>query len=770
MQKVCFLLITLIASFHITDAVAVPAYPGKVIIELQGGSRVGVYMQGDEKCKWATTEDGYTLLQSDNVWYFAKADSNLNAVCSDFELCPMEQRSESLQLFLAGQSKNLIPEKETQPTYRAKSDLSSHNPKIVGNRTVLTILMSFRDREFIMENEDFDAFFNEKGYSFDGAQGSVYDYYNEVSYGQLQLHCDVLGPYTSTQNMKFYGGNGLDGGDANAYQLFQEAIEYASEEVNLANYDGDGDGYVDNIHIIFAGYGEEAGAQSNAIWSHKMSFPDIEVQGVKINSYSCSPELRGNKGEGISRIGACCHEIGHALGAADYYDTDYTKGGSYEGTGEWDVMAHGSWNNEGITPAHFNPYVKAYDFGWINAESLSVSGFYNLSSALETSRIFRINTPSSNDYYLLENRQQVGFDAAIPGKGLLIYHVHPEIKTADRTNSINATNPQMMYPICASAIAGIPSAPSEYGEINSTTCTFPGSTGKNVFGKDTSPAPFCWDKTPVEFELTNITEHEGNIEFYFYTGVGDCNDVVKETILEESFEDNATSSAWQVSSKYGYSSEWLNKFIEEGEQTGISYWNTISKADHGKGYMNLTNTLMTTSIDGIVESPLVNISQKDEFLLSFSYVIRKKGSASAELNVYTIDTDNKKEFVRMVSEPVQNWQKLELKLLPKDMQCNIMFHASINGIASVSIDNVSLTKISPITNIQSVDFLPNEVITTAKNMLKVKLAKSSNLSVITLMGTEIFSKILPQGVSLIQLNKGVYIVKTNDFTKRVLIP
>ena len=84
-------------------------------------------------------------------------------------------------------------------------------------------------------------------------------------------------------------------------------------------------------------------------------FPEITMQGMKIDRYSCTPELRGNRGGGISRIGPCCHEMGHALGAMDYYDTDYTTGGSFEGTGVWDVMAQGSWNNDGITPGTFQP-------------------------------------------------------------------------------------------------------------------------------------------------------------------------------------------------------------------------------------------------------------------------------------------------------------------------------------------------------------------------------------------------------------------------------
>ena len=108
--------------------------------------------------------------------------------------------------------------------------------------------------------------------------------------------------------MAFYGRNDIQGNDSNPYALFMEAISNVANETDLSQYDMDEDGVIDNVHIIFAGYGEEAGAQANAIWSHEMTFGSYyEIQGMKIDKYSCAPELRGNSGGGISRIGCHCH-------------------------------------------------------------------------------------------------------------------------------------------------------------------------------------------------------------------------------------------------------------------------------------------------------------------------------------------------------------------------------------------------------------------------------------------------------------------------------
>lgn len=304
------------------DVYAVPAFPRLIYFRLDNGLGAYIVLKGDEYNKWALTTDNYTLLPSGNEWYFAKADSMGNAVRSGYKLCADAERPESLRRFLAQQPKGLRPmadeARKKKLSYRNRAvEKRGRHAAVVGERRALVILMSFADVSFTKTEADFDALFNEPGYAVDGAQGSVYDYFREVSYGLLSFHCDVLGPYRAAYPMAYYGSNGYGGSDANPYALFLEAMEHAVREIDLQDYDADGDGYVDNVHIVFAGYGEEAGASPSAIWSHEAMFPEITMQGMKIDRYSCTPELRGNRGGGISRIGPCCHEMGHALGALD---------------------------------------------------------------------------------------------------------------------------------------------------------------------------------------------------------------------------------------------------------------------------------------------------------------------------------------------------------------------------------------------------------------------------------------------------------------------
>lgn len=513
--------LVLIACCAVSGTQAIPAYPHRVKIIAERDS-FWLTLRGDEHFKFAITDDGYTALPSSGGWYYACTNNGGEVVKSNFRVSSESKKDIATRAFLNTQIKGIIPsyEKDTaRYNYSiSRSPSLSSNKAIVGERRILIILMQFSDVKFRKSQEDFDRLFNEANYHEDGAYGSVYDYYNKVSYGQLQLRCDVLGPYTASRNMAYYGGNSSrTSGDMNPKALFDEAIRNAILEVKLADYDSDGDGYVDNVHIIFAGYGEEAGASANAIWSHEMTFWAESIGGMMIDRYSCSPELRGNKGNGITRIGPPCHEIGHALGAMDFYDVDYQAGGYYEGTGDWDVMASGSWNDDGARPADFNPYVKAYNYGWVDVQTLEADTLNIISPSTLRNNIYRIDTPVSEDYYLLDNRQSEGVNSAEPGKGLLIFHVGPQITQKEMTNTINSTYPQQCYVVCASAKDARPRASaSSYGNISSSGCPYPGSSHKTSFTNTSIPGAFCINGKAADISLTDIMQMpNGDVSLVF---------------------------------------------------------------------------------------------------------------------------------------------------------------------------------------------------------------------------------------------------------------
>ena len=522
-QLIKLLLLTFVWVSSLNSLMAVPAYPGIIQKTQSDGTTLNYYLFGDEYFSWARTTDGYTIKHNtvgDYVYMIKDIDGDL--VLSEVIAHDPESRSDAELLFLSTLETEMFYSKEQMAIVqqaiairKAEDEKASRAFPTTGNRKLICILIGFQDRAFVKTQAEFSALFNEIGYSTGGATGSVKDYYLESSYNQFNLTVDVAGPYVASRNMAYYGSNT----SGNPSALVREAINLADPHVNFAEYDNDNDGYVDAVYIIFAGYGEEAGGPADAIWSHASSlYPAVYKDGKYISRYSCSPELRGSYGQNITNIGVICHEFGHVLGAPDYYDTNYETGGQFSGTGDWDMMAGGSWNNNGATPAHHNGYTKTKIYNWAPAVVLNQPASITIEhAAYSTTSFYQINTTTTNEYFLIENRQKQGFDAYIPGHGMIIYHVHSNMSG----NNINATHPQRMYPVCASATMDPTSNPSSYGNINSQGCAWPYSE-KTSFTDQTLPSSKSWAGNNTNKPITNITRDyiEKTVSFDFMGGEG----------------------------------------------------------------------------------------------------------------------------------------------------------------------------------------------------------------------------------------------------------
>lgn len=514
-------------SLIVNQAVAVPAYPGLIQYKQANGKILTIQLKGDEKVKWALTEDGYTLMMNSKGNYeYAIQDEKGNVQPSGIEANGMKERTAVEKNLLSKTEKGLYysPSQISmmKGIWEIKATESQKAFPTTGNRKLVCILMGFKDKAFTKTQAEFNNLFNQVGYTTGGATGSVKDFYNENSWNQFNLTVDVFGPYTASQNMSYYGANDASGNDANPRALVTEAVTLADASANYANYDNDGDGTVDGVYVIYAGYGEEAGASTSAIWAHAWSITPVTKDGKTISKYSCSAELRGSSGTTITAIGVICHEFGHVLGAPDYYDTNYSTGGQFDGTGYWDMMAAGSWNNNGVTPAHHNAYTKVKVYGWATATVLSSAADITVNPVIGNQSFYQINSTTSGEYWIMENRQQTGFDAYIPGHGLMIYHVHSTVASASSSNNINATYPQKMYPVCANATTNPGTTASTYGTINGAGCPFPGSGAKTSFTDATTPNMKSWAGANTAKPITNIAENSTSkvITFSFMGGSG----------------------------------------------------------------------------------------------------------------------------------------------------------------------------------------------------------------------------------------------------------
>ena len=182
--------------------------------------------------------------------------------------------------------------------------------------------------------------------------------------------------------------------------------------------------------------------------------------------------------------------------------------------------------------------LEAYDYGWITPKDLP-SGDVTIYPSFDTpEQYYKLGSPYSADYYLLENRSKERWGAGVPGEGLLIFHIHPEIM--DSENRINATSPQKCYVVCASSKSRLPNNnPSSYGDIDSAGCPYPGTSNNNDFGKASIPAAFFWDDEECGIEINKIAiDPDGNIHLENNSIGTGGDDVERKRVFFEGFEED----------------------------------------------------------------------------------------------------------------------------------------------------------------------------------------------------------------------------------------
>lgn len=513
------LTITLFFVVNCQEVIAATAYPWLVSIVQPDGSKLRIYLRGDEHLKWAESEDGYSLLyNAKGIFEYAQSDSNGNLKPSGIVAKDIELRDGKSQALLQNLQKHSWFSKSQVSMFKQiwnmtkAATLPTKSFPSTGTRKLLCILVGFTDKSFSKTKTEFFNLFNQVGYSANAATGSVRDFFTESSYGKFKLDVTVAGPYTAAHNMAYYGANDTNGNDTNPEALITEAINLAAPGINYADFDNTGDGTVDGLYVIYAGWGEEnTGVSANAIWAHSGSINPVVLDGKTISRYSCSSELSGNSGSTLTNIGVICHEFGHILGAPDFYDTNNATDGQYDGTGFWDLQSAGSWNNNAKTPAQPNPYTKCYLYNWASATTLTSSQTITLNNAAQNSTSFyRYLTTTPNEYFLIENRQQVGFDTYLPGHGLLVYHVDGDYVTAHYSaNDINTGSHQGMFIMAANSTVGNGVALSP-ATTYSAACPFPGTGSITQFTDNTTPNSKSWASANTSKPITNISENVTN--------------------------------------------------------------------------------------------------------------------------------------------------------------------------------------------------------------------------------------------------------------------
>jgi immune inhibitor A len=245
--------------------------------------------------------------------------------------------------------------------------------------------------------------------------GSVSEYYKQVSNNNIDLTGEVVGPVRLPHKLSYYanGNSGMNSSPPNAQSFAADALSAVDGLINFNPYDNDGNGYVDAFIVIHAGQGAEESASRNDLWSLKWVLPQqARVDNVNIYAFLTVPE--------DAYIGVCAHEIGHLVfGWPDLYDIDQSS----EGIGDWCLMAGGSWGGTppGVRPCHPSAWCKSSQ-GWIRLEAPQRKQQLSLGAVEQDDVVYRLwskGDTSSKEYFLLENREPIDYDTSLPGFGLL---------------------------------------------------------------------------------------------------------------------------------------------------------------------------------------------------------------------------------------------------------------------------------------------------------------------------------------------------------------
>jgi M6 family metalloprotease-like protein len=285
---------------------------------------------------------------------------------------------------------------------------------LFGQISVLVIAVEFPDLNHTLSIEE----------AANHTIGQLDAYYRQISYDAVSVVGKVVGWIRLPHKISQYGtdnGPFIDDQDGDGYpdtwQLLKDAIPMIANEVDLTAYQ--------QFFVLHAGYGQESSRKASDIWSVTYVRWTMDISQRSFDQFAIVPEFEAR---GLETLGVYAHEFGHLLGLPDLYSS------TIEQVGPWDLMARGAWNGKpaGSSPAEMIAWDRIF-LGWISPEHIlnvtkqtrvnaTVDPIELPSPALQAVRV-QASSQDSKHYYLVEVRQKIGFDAALPTTGVLITYI-----------------------------------------------------------------------------------------------------------------------------------------------------------------------------------------------------------------------------------------------------------------------------------------------------------------------------------------------------------
>ena len=537
MRRYTLLLVMLLVA---VVAYAVPAHRMSKKVKQSDSTELTVVLAGDEALHFYTTLDGmplvkevngdfsYAIFSSDGKFVSTQRlahDKNVRTVVENafVESIDYEKMSASLNKVANARSAK----------YKAAAQKAGSQIAPEGDVNVAVLLVQFNDIKFTYTKEDFNNILNTKDYVYENpianSIGSARDYFMAQSDGKFRPNFIVTDIVTLDNNMSYYGGNDSSGDDKKPTYAVKEGIQKADAAgFDFSKCDNNGDGEVEFVYCIYAGYSENYGADVNTIWAHQWQLSaqsgTITVDGVKCDTYACSGELIYNEsyesriGKTLAGIGVMCHEFSHCLGLHDIYDTTYDSGNW--GMDYWDLMDQGSYAAEGYVPVGYSAYQR--DFcGWRKLVEINSKGSYSMKALTRGGVGYKIvNDANNNEYYILENRKQEGWDTYLFGSGMLVIHVD-YLKSAWDNNSINVTKNHPRYTLIPAdnELLAYDSKNTNAFVSSIKADVWPGPSGNTELTNTSIPAAKVYTGGFMNKPITDIKCQDDVISFNFMYGI-----------------------------------------------------------------------------------------------------------------------------------------------------------------------------------------------------------------------------------------------------------
>ena len=447
---------------------ALPAWSSRafrepITLSQPDGTQLTVWLHGDENHHWMTTADGTMVVNTQKGCFVA-------SINEDGELAPTTVLAHEPILRTAAEQR--LAARQTEPLRTlfhkrgSQAEGSARRAQVVeGNRylphtgspRVLVILTAYQDLDFTipdpvksftqyLNSETLEDYENKEGFN----DHSVRKYFDISSGGQFTPQFDVVGPVTLPDSMKYYGGSSAYANDENISKLGEDAINLVKDKIDLKDYDNDGDGRVELVYIIHAGYGQNAGGPAESMWA-KVAYVNRKIGDTYVNNFGCNAELFSPSGlkdnEGfpyakyINGTGTFCHEFSHAMGLPDLYpNTTASRRVDNQTLEHWSIMDYGLYRRNGFAPTPYNAWERSV-MGWEQPKELTetTKGITLLPFA-EGGKSYKIaNSKKSEEVFLIENIQKRGVNARAFGHGMLVYHIDYASNTVNMGDYPNNT-------------------------------------------------------------------------------------------------------------------------------------------------------------------------------------------------------------------------------------------------------------------------------------------------------------------------------------------